>query len=100
MKSVDLARALKKMPMSREDIGQFYSLERDTVNRLLSTVRNSPRFVLVEKDGVFRVKSIKKKKRGMPITIYPRDIHVKKMNYDQRTTKAKKYALPLPMPKQ
>lgn len=69
MKLRDFARILKREPMTRDQIIASTGLPRADVNYNLSVLRRGWWVELVECDGVFSVTSIKKPKRGLPITI-------------------------------
>lgn len=69
MKLRDFARMLKREPMTRDQMITSTGLPRADVNHNLSVLRRGWWVDLVELDGVFGVTSIKKPKRGLPITI-------------------------------
>lgn len=69
MKIREFAKHLKNEPMTRDQIIASTGLTRADVNHNLSVLRCGWWADLVECDGVFSVTSIKKPKRGLPITI-------------------------------
>lgn len=73
MKLIDLAKKLKNNPTERSEIHNIYGISKVKVSELLSKMRNSERYHLVENNGFVWVRKIRKPKRGIPITVNVRN---------------------------
>lgn len=93
MKIRQLAMALKKTAMTKQEVMDRFNITDSEFYSLLASLRRSPKYrYTISSDGLIHIKFTNAKpKRGMPITIKPLNRNYKAIPKEQKLLVAPRY---------